>query len=159
CFEQSDGLRVTFAYSADLFEEATVRQFVHQYVRILRAFASTPARSLCDLELLEDVDREALLARGSGEKPAYPADESLGRLFEQQAALRHDAIALEGGPTRLTYAALNARANQVAHALIGRGASLDAPVGVWMRRGIDLIVTLVGIVKAGCAYVAVDPND
>ncbi len=89
---------------------------------------------------------------------SYPADVCLQELFEQQVERTPQAVAVEFEGTPLTYAELNARANQLAHHLRGLGVGADTLVGVFMERSLEMVIALYGIVKAGGAYVPIDPE-
>ena len=88
----------------------------------------------------------------------YPRDRCIHQLFEQQVARTPDATAVVFEDTRLTYAELNARANQLAHHLITLGVGPDVLVGLCLERSLELVVGLLGILKAGGAYVPLDPG-
>ncbi|MFJ9845111.1 amino acid adenylation domain-containing protein [Kitasatospora sp. NPDC101155] len=111
-----------------------------------------------DIDVLPPAERERLLTVARGARPPYPQDSCLAELFEQQAADRPEAPAVRHGERRLTYAQLNARANQVAHHLRGLGVGPDVLVGVCADRSPELVVGLLGVLKAGGAYVPIDPG-
>ncbi|WP_425578097.1 amino acid adenylation domain-containing protein [Streptomyces albiaxialis] len=111
-----------------------------------------------DVEVLPPDERKLLLAAARGERPAYPEDACLAGLFEERAARRPDAVAVRHGASTLTYARLNARANQVARHLRGAGVGPDVLVGLCADRTPDLVVGMLGILKAGGAYVPIDPD-
>jgi amino acid adenylation domain-containing protein len=111
-----------------------------------------------DIDVLPPAERERLLTVAEGARPPYPRDASLADLFEEQAALRPDAIAVRHGGQRLTYAELNARANRVAHHLRDTGVGPDVLVGLCADRSPELVVGMLGILKAGGAYVPIDPD-
>ncbi len=92
-----------------------------------------------------------------GPAPGYP-EQSIAQLFEAEAARRPDAVALIFEAEEVSYGALNRRANRVAHFLVRQGVGPNTPVGLCLPRSIELIVALLGIVKAAGAYVALDPS-
>jgi non-ribosomal peptide synthetase component F len=92
-------------------------------------------------------------------KPSsYPRDATIPALFEEQVALRPEAIALEAGNLSLTYAELNSRANRLARYLKNLGVGPEAVVGLAVERSPEMIVGLLGILKAGGAYLPLDPD-
>ncbi|MEU1456313.1 amino acid adenylation domain-containing protein [Streptomyces avermitilis] len=111
-----------------------------------------------DIDVLPPAERRRLLTTARGERPPYPQESTLADLFEEQAARRPDAVAVRQGEQRLTYARLNARANQVAHHLRDAGVGPDTLVGLCADRSPELVVGLLGILKAGGAYVPIDPD-
>ncbi|MCC7416299.1 MAG: amino acid adenylation domain-containing protein [Acidobacteria bacterium] len=158
--ESPDALAINFVYAADLFDAATVRGIAAHYMRVLRAAAADAQQTVGTLgALMDGCDRDAQLAAAAGEATASYGEEGLAARFAAQATARPDAVAVECGASRLTYAELAARAAQVAHALQAYGVGVDTPVGVCMPRGVDQIVAVLGVVLAGAGYVAIDPDD
>ncbi|WP_155252292.1 AMP-binding protein, partial [Paenibacillus polymyxa] len=90
--------------------------------------------------------------------PAYPQDQTLNALFEQQAANTPEQVAVLCGAESLTYAELNERANRLARTLRAEGVEPDQPVGILVHRSLDMIVGIYAILKAGGAYVPIDPE-
>ncbi|MGP3976837.1 amino acid adenylation domain-containing protein [Streptomyces sp. 8N114] len=145
----------------DAVEPETLLTYVETALDgIVEALAADDGRSTraLDIDVLPPAERQRLLATARGERPAYPQDSCLAELFEEQAARRPDAVAVRHGERRLTYAQLNARANQVAHQLRGAGVGPDVLVGLCADRTPELVVGLLGILKAGGAYVPIDPD-
>ncbi|HEX6911163.1 MAG TPA: amino acid adenylation domain-containing protein, partial [Longimicrobium sp.] len=144
-------------YAADLFDAPTMDRLVRGLVVLLDAALRRPETPVSDLPLLDDDDRRALLEGSAGPRTPVP-DVPLHALFEAQAARTPQATALVFGPERITYAQLDGRANRLAHLLRARGVGADQPVAVLMERSVEMVVALYGILKAGAAYVPVDPE-
>ena len=151
------GLEGMAEYAADLFDHATVARMMDQLGRALDAAAREPSARIADLPLLGVEDRAALLETSSGAKADYP-DVALHSLFEAQAARTPGAVALVFGEETLTYAELDAKANRIAHLLRARGVGAESPVAVFMERSVEMVAALYGVLKAGAAYVPVDPE-
>ncbi|MET0497199.1 MAG: non-ribosomal peptide synthase/polyketide synthase [Steroidobacteraceae bacterium] len=150
-------IRVRFTCAADLFDVATVARFADHYLRVLECFARHPERRVRDIELLGESERARL--QGWSVNTVRQRDAStVHGLFERQAARSPDATALVFGDETLTYAALNRRANRLAHRLIAMGVKPETRVGIAAQRSIELVVGLLGIMKAGGAYVPIDPG-
>ncbi|TDP89068.1 non-ribosomal peptide synthetase [Labedaea rhizosphaerae] len=143
-------------YRTDLFDRATGEALVDRYFRVLQAGIAEPSTALSRLPLLSDAERAQVLDEWSGAVIAAPR-ETVHGLIEQQVRRTPDAVAVDFGE-RLTYAELNARANRVAHGLRTRGAGAGTLVGVAMPNSADLVVTLLGVLKSGAAYVPLDPD-
>ncbi|RKI15449.1 amino acid adenylation domain-containing protein, partial [Corallococcus praedator] len=154
--ESPDGLRGVLEYSTDLFEPATAVRMAGHLRTLLESVVSTPEAPLSTLEWLTPPERQQLLVDWNATDAAYPRDASMPELFEQQVALRPDAMALEFEDERLTYAQLDARANQMAHLLREHGIGLDSLVAVCLERSTQMVVSLLAILKAGGAYVPLD---
>ncbi|NBE79642.1 non-ribosomal peptide synthetase [Micromonospora rubida] len=142
----------TATWAVDLVEA-----FARQVVRVLGRVLADPDRPLNDCEPLGDADRAAIVAlgRGPGELPA-PKDTIHDRIA-RHAATHPDAPAVSCAGTRLTYGELDARARRVARALAARGVAPGDRVGVCLDRSVDLVAVLLGVLRAGAAYVPVDP--
>ena len=152
-----EGIRGTLSYATDLFDRATVERMVGHLSRVLRQVAADAELRLSRLDLLDEAERQ-LLGAWSGTDAPYPADQCIHQLFEAQAARTPDAVAALHEHDSLTYAALNERANQLAHHLRGLGVGPEVRVGICLRRGLDLLVSMLAVLKAGGAYVPLDPN-
>lgn len=143
-------------YNSDLFDAATAERMMRQFETLLRSIVRDPASPVSELDLVEEEERVRALAAWTGPAAAYPADTAC-TVFERQAARTPDAAAVSDSTRTLTYAELNARANQLAHYLRGKGAKAGMLVGIGMDRSIDLEVAVVGVMKSGAAYVPLDP--
>ncbi|HWM07337.1 MAG TPA: amino acid adenylation domain-containing protein [Actinophytocola sp.] len=152
----ADRLQLNWYYRGDLFDEPAVAAISGQLTRILGAVADTPNLPAGRVEILGRRERQLLTEGWQGEHVPVP-DLVLADLFERQVRQTPDATALVAGSEVLTYAELNARANRLAHALIERGAGPERIVAVALDRSAELLVTLLAVVKAGAAYLPIDP--
>ncbi|AUX42315.1 peptide synthetase [Sorangium cellulosum] len=157
-FEAGDTARLHFDYATSLFDEQTIARFARAYVRLLTAGAERPARRLRELPLLSEDELQGLLWGFNQSDRPYPQDRCLHQLFEAQAARTPEQVALVFGSERLTYAELNRRANQLAHHLRRHGVGPDTVVAVVAERSLELVVALYGVLKAGGAYLPIDPT-
>ncbi|EOD69896.1 non-ribosomal peptide synthetase [Amycolatopsis vancoresmycina] len=137
-------------YRTDLFDRATAESVVDRFLRLLTAAVADPAVAVADLPLLSDAERVQVLDEWSGS--AAEDAPLVVACFEEQVRATPDAVALDLGGVRLTYAELNARANRVAHRLGAGGV-----VGVCAPNSADLVVGILGALKSGAAYVPLDP--
>ena len=155
--EESEGrLFGTLEYNPDLFDRTTVQRIVAHYKTLLDAIAANPEQRVSDLELL--TTSEQLQIAGWNDTARTFPQRSIVELFEAQVAQTPTATAIISGRDRVSYAALNSRANQVAHYLRRIGIGAEARVGIAMERSVEMIVALVGVLKAGGAYVPLDPS-
>ncbi|MFI8194541.1 amino acid adenylation domain-containing protein [Streptomyces sp. NPDC085946] len=143
-------------YSADLFDHGTAEALAARFVRLLEAAAAGPDRPISTFDLTDAAEREHLLVTWNGTESDVPPT-LLPEAFEAQAARTPHAVAVTDGGTDLTYAELNARANRLARLLIARGTRPEQVVAVALPRSADLVVALLAVVKAGAAYLPVDP--
>ncbi|MDA0634033.1 amino acid adenylation domain-containing protein [Nonomuraea sp. MCN248] len=156
--ERGGGLDGLFVYNRDLLARDTVEELGDRFGTLLRAALADPDLRVSDLELLTGPEREHVLALAAGPSVPYPADRTLGELFEEQAARTPDAVALEFGGLRLSYAELERRSGELARRLRELGARPGVRVAVAMERSLDLVVSLLAVVRAGAAYVPLDPD-
>lgn len=153
-----DGIAGSLEYSADLFAEETARSLASRFLRVLRQAVANPAGRIGDWNLLDAQECDELRRLGSGPGGA-PGEASIVSRFETQVARNPDAVALVFGEESVTYDELNRRANQLAHVLIRAGAGPETCVAICLDRSFDLIVAVLAVLKAGAAYLPLDPND
>ncbi|AGC46270.1 non-ribosomal peptide synthetase [Myxococcus stipitatus DSM 14675] len=156
--ESARGLVTYWEFNTDLFDEETVSRWAEAYVRVLEAVVARPELRVSELPLVSEPERARLLGAWNDTRAAYPRDASIHELFEAQAVLTPDAIAVEFEGARLTFAELNRRANQLAHHLRRQGVEPGSRVGLFTRRSLEMVVATLGILKAGGAYVPLDPS-
>ncbi|HYG64691.1 MAG TPA: amino acid adenylation domain-containing protein, partial [Thermoanaerobaculia bacterium] len=155
--ETAEGAQISWRYREELFDEPTVARLSEHYLNLLAGVAAHPDRSLADLVLLSTAERHQLLAEWSEiPAPALP-DLPLHALFEEQAARRPEAPAVEWDRGRLSYGELDLRAGRLARHLRGLGVRLEVPVAFCLERSPEAVVTILAILKAGGAYVPLDP--
>ncbi|WP_285405307.1 AMP-binding protein, partial [Luteibacter sp. ME-Dv--P-043b] len=143
-------------YATDLFDEATVARMAQRLSRLLEEVAIEPDRRLDRIDLLEAHERRTLLLDWNDTATDLAAT-TVTAAFERQARRVPDAVALVCGDRQLTYAQLEDRANRLAHHLLELGAGSDVLVAVCMARSIELPVVLLGVLKAGAAFLPIDP--
>jgi amino acid adenylation domain-containing protein len=149
-------LRLECQYNRDLFDEATVRRWLTAYETMFRALCAAPETLLGDADVLCAEDRASLAQWNSTAVP-MPAERTLPALLSAQAARTPDRAALRFGDGVLTFQELDRRSNRIANALVRRGVRPRDLVGVYLDRHPDLVATMIGVLKAGAAYVPMDP--
>ncbi|HEX6289407.1 MAG TPA: amino acid adenylation domain-containing protein, partial [Herpetosiphonaceae bacterium] len=155
--EVAGGLKGWLEYNTDLFEGATMKRLLAQFEGLLTAVVADPDQPIATLPLLTKAEQELLAAWNATADP-YPTDRGVHQLVEQQAVNNPAATAVVDGSETLTYAELNRRANQVAYYLRSLGVRPETCVAVCLHRSADLIVGMLGILKAGAAYLPLDPD-
>ena len=154
--EQPDGgLRCTWEYDSDLFRAETVAAMASRFEVLLQGIAADPQRAIGRLPLLTAADLDRLNA---ARPVAFDRHRTVIDQFEAQAERHPDREAVVGAGQRLRYAELNRRANQLAGFLRESGVQPGTLIGLCMERSPDLVVGLLGILKAGCAYLPLDPD-
>ncbi len=127
-------------------------------VSLVEALHTDPQAPALALSILPPSERHELLALFNATQAPYPSHKLIHELFEEQVERTPHAVAVASGEQFLTYRQLNLRANQLAHYLRGLGAQPDRFVGLCVERGVDMVIGILGILKAGAAYVPLDPN-
>ncbi|WP_327279193.1 non-ribosomal peptide synthetase [Streptomyces sp. NBC_01205] len=161
--EDADGIRLRFVYRPDLFEAASVATLAEHTVAVLRAFAEAPDVPLGMADLLTGDERAALLGQDgpANRPPANSVPEPAPRLALERLAermrLTPAAVAVCGGGRSLTYAELDAASLALARRLRAAGIGPESLVGVCLGRSVDLAVALLGVWRAGAAYLPLDP--
>ncbi|MDR9754670.1 amino acid adenylation domain-containing protein [Pseudomonas sp. SZMC_28357] len=153
-----DTLTLQYSYATAHFAEATLQRLSAHLNNLLSAIVKSAERPLGELNLLSAAERQALVHDWSSTRIDYPSELPVQQLFEQQAARQPHASALLFGTTQLTYQQLNRRANRLARYLVERGVGPDVLVGIAVERGLDMIIGLLAVLKAGGGYVPLDPE-
>jgi amino acid adenylation domain-containing protein len=149
------GLAGRVGYSSELYDRATVERLVARLQCVLEAIAADPSRPIGSIDILHAAERAQILSGWNDTARAVPGI-TLPAFFEQQVARTPHATALVFEDTSISYAALNARANRLAHLLIGRGAGPGSFVALALPRSIEMVSGLLAILKSGAAYVPLD---
>ncbi|MFI0776429.1 non-ribosomal peptide synthase/polyketide synthase [Streptomyces sp. NPDC021212] len=158
-FAEADGgvLRGLISYSTDLFDASTAERMGAALVTLLTGIADDPDRAVGALPLATPAElRRTLVEWNATGHPATPA--TLAELFERQAAVSPDATAVASGAGALTFADLDTAANRLAHRLTGRGVGPEKLVALVLPRSVEMVVAQLAVVKAGGAFLPVDPN-
>ncbi|MGD7360293.1 amino acid adenylation domain-containing protein, partial [Ralstonia pseudosolanacearum] len=156
--ETSEGLAGSLDYATALFDRETIERYLGYLHRLLKAMAADDSQEVNRIALLDEGERAQLLDSWNETAAPYPQASTIHGLFEAQVRRTPEAIAVEHEGQQVSYAELNARANRVAHALIGLGVGPDARVGLCAERSVELVIGLLGILKAGGGYVPLDPS-
>jgi amino acid adenylation domain-containing protein len=157
-WETADGLTGWWEYNSDLFEQETIERLNTRFQILLEGIVAQPEQQIQALPLLTNAERQQLLYDFNDTTVEFPSDLCLHQLFEQQVKRTPDAIALVYEQHHLTYQQLNQKANQLAHYLQSLGVGPEVIVGLCVERSIDMVVGLLGTLKAGGAYLPLDPS-
>ncbi|CAN7202742.1 amino acid adenylation domain-containing protein [Bradyrhizobium sp. LjRoot220] len=155
---EADGRIIgTLNYATALFDEATVRRHRDYLITLLEAMVADADQVVDRIDLLGIDERELVQQTWNQTATPYPSEHCIHELFAEQVRKAPDATALVYEDLRLSYGELDAKANQLAHYLIGRGAGPDQPVAICLERGLAMVVSLLAVLKAGGAYLPLDP--
>ncbi len=144
-------------FNTDLFDHATIARLIGHYQLILDGMHNDPDCAVSRLPVLTEAERETLLVRWNDTERSVPKSRTVVQLFEEQAGLDPQRVAVVCGGTQLSYATLDERAGRLAAYLESLGVAPESPVGLCVPRSGEMLVGLLGILKAGGAFVPLDP--
>jgi amino acid adenylation domain-containing protein len=151
-------LQGALEYNTDLFDAATIRRIVSHFEVLLANVVSNPDQRLSELQLLTAAEREQFVFQWNDTLADYAQEKCIHQLFEEQVERTPGAVAVVSQDEQVTYRELNERANRLAHYLQSVGAAPETLIGICLERSVEMIVGLLGILKAGAAYVPIDPQ-
>jgi len=155
--ETEPGLRTTFEYNTDLFDRAAMERMGQHFQMLLEGIVADSNRAIAELPLLTDAERQQVLADFNRTAVEYDRNQCVHHLVQQQAERTPAAFAILFGEEKHSYQDLDRRANRLAHYLQHRGVAKEARVGIYLERSPAMLVALLGVLKAGAAYVPLDP--
>ena len=156
--ETGQGLVFSFQYRTALFRPSTIARMAGHFRTLIEGILRSPECPVGELPLLTSNEMRKI-TRWNETAQDWPEDGFLPQLIENRVAAKGQAPALLFGDEQLSYAELNLRANRVAHNLIGRGVGTDDIIAICARRSFELVIGLLAIIKAGAAYLPLDPDD
>ncbi|WP_064107121.1 non-ribosomal peptide synthetase, partial [Pseudomonas fluorescens] len=145
-------------YNAQFFDAAFIQQLMRHYVRLLEAYVADSQLRVDDVPLLDAAERQRQILDFNDSEAAWPDTLTLHQIFEEQARQYPERIAVNLGEERLTYRQLNEQANRLAHRLRAAGVQPQALVAIVLERSVQMIVATMAVLKAGAAYVPIDPS-
>jgi amino acid adenylation domain-containing protein len=156
--ENENGLGINFEYCTALFNKDTINRFIAYFRKIVASVIADTRKKISDIEIITSAEKQQVLHEFNNTRIAFPKEKTISRLFEQKAAERgeHTAITFEG--VKLSYQELNARSNRLARKIISTGVAQESIIGIMMHRSAEMLVSILAVLKAGCAYVPIDPE-
>jgi len=155
--ETADGIGGRFEFNTDLFDSETIQRMIGHYEMFLARAVEHPNLPVSKVPLLTGEEQSLIVDGWNATKSEYPQAMCLHELIEAQAKRTPDSVAIAMGKEQISYRALDERANQVANYLQHRGVGPETLVGIFLERSIDMVVALLAVLKAGGAYIPLDP--
>ncbi|MBV8893552.1 MAG: amino acid adenylation domain-containing protein, partial [Acidobacteria bacterium] len=155
---EDNGLHFRFEYNTDLFDQSTIKRMIGHFARLVPGVLERPDQPLAQLALMTPEEEEEIALTLNPSPSEYPRESTIAKLFEKQARRTPDSTALLSQGRRFSYREINQQANRLARHLIESGARPGDLVGLALERSTEMIVALLAILKAGAAYVPLDPN-
>ncbi|WP_439846177.1 surfactin non-ribosomal peptide synthetase SrfAB [Bacillus spizizenii] len=157
-FTDENGIGLQLEYATDLFSKETAEKWSEYVLRLLKAVAENPNQPLSSLSLVTEPEKQTLLEAWTGKTLPVPTDKTVHQLFEETAQRHKDRPAVTYNGQSWTYGELNAKANRLARILIDCGISPDERVGVLTKPSLEMSAAVLGVLKAGAAFVPIDPD-
>ncbi|MDJ0841406.1 MAG: amino acid adenylation domain-containing protein, partial [Acidobacteriota bacterium] len=158
-FEEGEAITGVWEYNTDLFDRDTMERMLNRFQMVLSRFTRQPDTTVSELDLVTEDERRLLLEDWTATASAYPEQQTIHGLFEARAAATPNAPAVVSSlEDDLSYAQLNRRANQLADCLGESGARPGDLIGVSLHRSTDMIVSILAVLKTGCAYLPLDES-
>ncbi|MCC5648474.1 amino acid adenylation domain-containing protein [Nostoc sp. XA013] len=158
CWQQVDSLTAELYYDANLFEQEDIERLAAQFQTLLSSAINNPEIVIAQLEVLSPQERQQLLGEFNNTKTAHSPYQCIHHWIEAQANSTPNNIAAIFGNQHLTYKELNAKANNLAHHLTSLGVKSETIVALCVERSLDMIIGIFGILKAGAAYLPLEPS-
>lgn len=156
--ESADGLNLLLEYNTDIYSNEEITQLLNHLENLMASVAHDPNQPLASIDILSKQDRHLLLETFNDTLADYPQEKTLVSLFQEQAIRTPDNTALRQGKLEITYSELNDHSNRLAGYLAGQGVTRGDNVAFLASRSFDMIIGILGILKAGCTYVPIDPK-
>ncbi|HJP91740.1 MAG TPA: amino acid adenylation domain-containing protein [Pyrinomonadaceae bacterium] len=158
CSRREDSLTTDFYFDPAIFEQEDIERVAEEFQTLLESVIEDPRAAIRELTILGDAEHYKVLVELNDTRSDYPRESCLHELFEQQVAHTPENVALVFRDDQMTFAELNARSNQLARHLRTLGVSEESLVAICMERSLEMVVALLATLKAGAAYVPLDPE-
>jgi non-ribosomal peptide synthetase component F len=156
CYKSGEGLTAELHYDSALYDQADMSGLADHYLTLLQSAVQSPRRAVGRLEMLNERQKELILNGFNQTRREYDAGGCVHEMIRDRAERSPEAIAVVFERQAISYGELNARANRLANYLRNRGVGPEQVVGVMLSRGIEMVVGLLGVMKAGAAYLPLD---
>ncbi|MEP6556784.1 MAG: amino acid adenylation domain-containing protein, partial [Ferruginibacter sp.] len=156
--ETPDGMLGTIEYCTDLYSEQTINQLTQHYIQLLQSIVKNAVQPIGELPMLMEDEKEHLLVKLNNTEVDYPTNKTYVDLFEEQVKKTPEVIAVAFDGQELSYKMLDEKSNQLGHYLRKLGVKEETLVPICLDRSLEMIVGILGILKAGAAYVPIDPE-
>jgi fengycin family lipopeptide synthetase D len=155
--DQGETIECSIEYCTDLFVEETIKR-LRAFCQHAERYSDESSQRLSDIELLSEEEHYRLLHEFNNSYADYPRDKTIHQIFEEQAEKTPDNTALIFNEKTMTYAELNEKSNRLAHTLREKGVGPDKIIAIMTYRSFEMVIGILGIMKAGGAYMPIDPT-
>ena len=155
---ENEGLSLNFEYCTKLFNKNTIRSFSEHFINILKTIVENSSIKIGEIDILSSEERKKILYDFNNTKMDYPKDKTIIQLFEEQVEKTPDNIAIVFEDKKITYKELNEKANCLAWYLREQGINRNDIISIMVNRSLELLVSIIGVLKSGACYIPIDPN-
>lgn len=157
--EYEDKLLFAFEYNSGIFNERTIQTLAENFLEWIRKITYQPERSIDKVSVVSKRQEKVLLEEWQGETIRFEGiNDTIPEAFHKIVERFPDKIAIVDGPRTITYRELNDKSNRLSHYLLSKGISKEERIGIYMNRSIDMVTGMLAVIKAGAAYVPLDPH-
>ncbi len=149
---------LSFEYSTKLFDEGFIKNLSNHYINILNTILNNNNIKISDICILSNDEKNKILYQFNNTKTDYPKDKTIAQLFEEQVEKSPNNIAVVFEDTQLTYKQLNEKANSLAHYIRNKNIGKNDIIGIMVNRSLEMIVSILAVLKSGAAYLPIDPT-
>ena len=155
---EDNSFNLSFEYSTSLFNKDFIKNLSNHYINIINIILENIDINICDINMLSEAEQNKILYEFNDTKMDYPEDKTISTLFEEQVEKTPNNIAVVFGNNKLTYKELNEKANSLAHYLRDNGINRNDLVGIMQNRSLEMIISILAVLKSGGAYIPIDPE-
>lgn len=156
--ENKEGLMIDCEFDTEIFNDSTIDNFMLAYNVLLQAVVKKPKCLIKDLPIISEEDKTQIIEKINMSSTQYPVNKCIHEIFEENAISKPNSIALSYEGIEMTYKELNAHSNKLANILMSKGIGKGSLVGICTERSLEMVIAILGVLKAGAAYIALDPN-
>jgi amino acid adenylation domain-containing protein len=157
-WQYTEGIRGVMVYNTDLFAPSTITRMLKHFQTLIESIIANPEQRITELEILTQSEQHQISVKFNQTQSNYPKNNCIHQLFIEQVKQNPDSIAINFNQQQLTYQELSDRSNQLARYLQKKGAHKEENIAICIEPSVEMIVGLLGILKAGSAYLPLDPN-
>ncbi|MGD2093266.1 MAG: amino acid adenylation domain-containing protein, partial [Candidatus Aminicenantes bacterium] len=156
--DEEEKLEILWEYNTDIFKKETMERMINHYMKILKDILNKYKKRISDIEIIDENEKKKILYDFNNTKAEYPKDKCIHELFEEQVKKSPKKVALVFEDQALTYRELDEKSTALARVLQKYGVTTDRPVGICLERSLEMIVGIMGILKAGAGYLPIEPD-
>ena len=153
-----DEFNLSFEYWTKLFDEEFIKRLSSHYINLISSVIENKNMKICDISILDKREKKQILYNFNDTKMEYNKDQTIIQLFEKQVKLTPNNTAIVFEDSSITYKELNEKANQLARYLINEGIGVSSVVGIMLPRGMEVLVSMIAVLKTGASYIPIDPE-